>query len=269
MAEQVIVSQEAADTIALPYLQSGVCRYLEEPLDIYIEYIRVLNTLIIIVGFTYEDMHWYGMMPNQSKSAEADTFPDPKKAISEDPRMARPDRDAPHDDRRGGENRAFSNRDWEQANTPTDPERRRAFREKWAQTHLPNLPPRAGYHRCWVSTNHPTDTPARRIALGYNIIKLEDVKSAGWAPEASSVKDGGAVDGAVRWREMIGMECTDEDYQIYMREFHFDAPRDMARDIYAPLEEMAGRVREAGGRVEIGDGFQEMLRYRRQDKQFE
>ena len=70
MAEQVIVSQEAADTIALPYLQSGVCRYLEEPLDIYIEYIRVLNTLIIIVGFTYEDMHWYGMMPNQNKSAE-------------------------------------------------------------------------------------------------------------------------------------------------------------------------------------------------------
>lgn len=187
----------------------------------------------------------------------------------QDPRMARPDRDEARDDRRGGEERAFSRRDWEQANGPTDPERRRAFREKWAQTHLPNLPLKAGMHRCWVSTNHPTDTPARRIALGYEVIKLDDVRSAGWAPEAASVKDGGVLDGAVRWREMIGMQCPEQDYQDYMREFHHDQPRDMARDIYAPLEDTAQRIRDGGGRVELAEGFQEMTRYRRPDRQFE
>lgn len=193
----------------------------------------------------------------------------PATAAPEDPRMARPDRDEAHDDRRGGDSRAFSRRDWEQANAPTDPDRRRAFREKWSQTHLPNLPTKPGMHRCWVSTNHPTDTPARRIALGYEVIKLDDVRSAGWAPEAASVKDGGTLDGAVRWREMIGMQCPEEDYQDYMREFHHDQPRDMARDIYAPLEETAQRIREGGGKVELGDGFQEMMRYRRPDRQFE
>lgn len=205
------------------------------------------------------------MAQNTTKNAD----PTPPTKEAEDPRLARPDRDAPHDDRRGGENRAFSSRDWEEANRPTDPERRRAFREKWSQTLLPNLPPIPGMHVCWVSITHPSDTPARRVALGYSIITLDEVKSSGWAPEASSVKDGGTLDGAVRWREMIGMKCPEEDYQSYMREFHHDQPRDMARDIYAPLEETAQRVREAGGRVEMGDGFTEMMRYRRQDKQFE
>ena len=182
--------------------------------------------------------------------------------------MAR-DRDQERSDARPGDDRAFSRRDWEQANAPTDPERRRIFREKWAQTHLPNLPKKDGWHRCWVSTTHPTDTPARRIALGYRVITIDDLKGAAWAPEASSVKDGSAVDGAVRWREMLGMECTEDQYQEYMREFHADQPRDMARDIYAPLQSMAEEIRDRGGKIELGDGFADMARFRRQDRQFE
>ena len=192
-----------------------------------------------------------------------------EKAPTTDERMARPDRDAPHSDHRSGSSREFSNRDWEQANAPTDPEKRRAFRERWSQTHLPNLPPKEGFHRCWVSTNHPTDTPARRIALGYRVIMLDDVKTAGWAPEAASVKDGGNVDGAVRWREMIGMECTQDDYQSYMREFHFDQPRDMEKDIYNTLDQAAAEVGERGGRIDIGEGLREMIRFRRPPQQFE
>lgn len=191
------------------------------------------------------------------------------KAPAADERMARPDRDAPHDDRRAGSTREFTNRDWAQANAPTDPERRRAFRERWAQTHLPNLPKKEGWHRCWVSTNHPTDTPARRIALGYEVIKLEDIRGAGWAPEASSIKDGSSVDGAVRWREMIGMQCTEDDFQNFMREFHHDQPLDMVKDIYGNLEQASAEVRERGGRIEIGEGLTEMVRFRRPPQQFE
>ncbi len=192
-----------------------------------------------------------------------------KPAHNPDPRMARPDRDEPRSDGRGGDNRAFSNRDWEQANQPTDPERRRALREKFAQTHLPNLPKKDGFHRCWISTSHPTDTVARRVALGYRLLTMDDVRADGWAPEHSSVKDGGTVDNLVRWREMVGAEIPQDFYIELMREFHHDLPRDMARDIYAPLEETAQRVSEAGGRVELGDGFQEMMRHRRSDTQFE
>lgn len=189
-----------------------------------------------------------------------------------DERLNRRDRDDDYEDRDGRFNsREYSNRDWERANAPTDNARRRAFREKWAQSHLPNLPAREGFHRCWVSTSHPTDTPARRLALGFTILKLDQLvaEGAGWAPEASSVKDSGTLDGAVRWREMIGMECPEEYYQDYMREFHHDMPRDMARDIYEPLAELRERAQDQGGRMHVGDGFKEMQKFRRAPKQFE
>lgn len=196
-----------------------------------------------------------------------------KDSGSEDSRLNRRDRDDGYGDRDRGRfnSREFSNRDWENANAPTDPARRRAFRERWSQTHLPNLPVKDGWHRCWVSTNHPTDTPARRIALGYHIIKLEELEKegAGWAPEASSVKDGSQLDGVVRWREMVAMQCPEEDYQDYMREFHHDLPRDMARDIFEPLQDTAERVGEAGGRVNFGEGFKEMQQFKRPPRQFE
>lgn len=198
------------------------------------------------------------------------TAGDKGKPEQTDDRMARPDRDAPRSDARRGENRALSQREWETANAPTDPERRRAFREKWSATHLPNLPKKDGWHRCWISTNHPTDTVARRIALGYRILTLDDVKAAGWNPEQSSVKDAAPVDNVVRWREMVGAEIPEDEYYQIMREFHHDQPLDMMRDIYAPLEETADRVRESGGKVEFGDGFQEAMRGRRRsDVQFE
>lgn len=181
--------------------------------------------------------------------------------------------DAENEDLRRGEpeqqSRAMSQRQWDEANAPTDPERRRKFREKWAQTHLPNLPKKPGWHRAWVSSQHPTDTIARRVALGYKILTLADVEGTGWAPEQSSVKDGGNPDNVVRWREMVGVEIPEEEYQAIMREFHHDQPLDMARDIYAPLEDTAARIREGGGRVEMAEGFREMIRHRRSDRQFE
>lgn len=182
------------------------------------------------------------------------------------------DRDAPRPDYRGGEDRAFSQRDWEQANAPTDPDRRRQFREKWASTHLPNLPKKAGWHRCWVSTNHPTDTPERRLAVGYRYVQPEDLKAQGWVPQqVRPGKDGAQVadNDTVRWREMIAMECPEELYQQYMREFHNDMPRDSVRDIYAPLNELGERVAEQGGRLDLGDGIREAMKYRRPNKQFE
>jgi hypothetical protein len=165
--------------------------------------------------------------------------------------------------------RAMTQRQWDDANAPTDRERRRRFRDRWSQTHLPNLPLRPGWHRFWASESHSTDTPARRIALGYRVLQLSDLEGTGWAPEQGSVKDGQSVDGVVRWREMIGMEIPEEHYQEYMREFHHDQPMDMVRDIYAPLDAMASEIRERGGHMEFGDGDHNLRRRVRPDKQFE
>lgn len=191
----------------------------------------------------------------------------PEQAQS-DARLARPDRDDPHSDSRGGD-REFTNRDWEQANAPMDPERKRRFKELWTSTHLPNLPHKDGWHRCWVSTSHALDTVPRRIALGYRVIQIDELKTQGWTPEQASVKDGGSADGTVRWREMVGMEIPQDQYLDYMRFFHHEQPREMAASIYGGLEQAASEVRERGGRIDIGDGFGEMARHRRAPAQFE
>lgn len=185
-----------------------------------------------------------------------------------EPRMQR-DRDQERSDDRAGAGREFSNREWEQANAPSSREERRAFRERWSQTHLPNLPKKDGKHRCWVSTSHPTDTVARRVALGYRVLTLDDVKGSSWSPEASSVKDAASVDNTVRWREMVGMECSEELYQQYMREFHHDQPADMERDIVGQAEAAGEQIRDSGGRIEMGDGWKQMAQHRRAPKQFE
>lgn len=189
----------------------------------------------------------------------------------EDSRFNERSRDDDYPDRRGRfSSRDNDPRDWEE-NGPSDPERRRAFREKWAQTYLPNLPKKDGWHRCWVSTSNNTDTPARRLALGYTFVTEQDIEGAGWAPEAGRVKDGSYMDGAVRWREMVAMQCPEELYQEYMREFHYEMPREAVSDIFEPLAELNERGRRQGARVTMTedlDAIRQMYR-RRAPKEFE
>lgn len=174
---------------------------------------------------------------------------------------------------RDGEDREYSNRDWEVENAPSDPERRRKFRERWAQTYLPNLPTKPGWHRCWVNSKHSTDTVPSRIARGYQLVKAEDLKTQGWNyAEYNSDRDAGTTsDGNVHWREMIAMEIPEDMYQEAMREFHHDEPYEMARDIMEPFTdgEVNGRIREAGGRIDMAGGSKDMIRFRRPPRQFE
>ncbi len=189
----------------------------------------------------------------------------------QDTRMNHRDRDADYASRdQDRSSREFSNSDWDDANAPTDPESRRRFRERYAQTHLPNLPKKNGWHRYWASGSHATNTPERLKTLGYRVLTTQQLNDEGaaWTPEAASVKDAAAVDGVVRWREMVGMECPEQLYQQYMREFHHDLPRDMARDIFEPLQDIAERV--AGrGNVNFTEDFKDVQRFRRPPKQFE
>jgi hypothetical protein len=212
-------------------------------------------------------------MVQRSKNLDGMSPLDPNdKAEVEDSRMSHNtrDRDDTYGDRGGFNSREMSNRDWENANAPTDPASRRAFRERYAQTHLPNLPHKDGWHRFWATTSHATNTPSRLLSLGYRYLTMQQLEAEGaqWHPEQASTKDASTNDGQVRWREMIGMECPEALYQQYMREFHHDLPRDMARDIFDPLQDLGERV--AGrGNVNFTEDFKEVQRFRRPPKQFE
>lgn len=178
-------------------------------------------------------------------------------------------RDGGFDEARGGD-RAYSNEDWERAAGPTDPEVRRRIREVFDDTMLPNLPRKAGWHRCWVSTTHNNDTPQRRVRLGYRFIKYDDIKAEGWGSDEYAVKDASHVMvGCVMWREMIAMETPEENFLAIMRELHHDQPMEQARGIYDSLAAASEEVTDRGGRVTMAPGMETLKTYMRPPKQFE
>jgi len=178
-----------------------------------------------------------------------------------DERMARTD--APHDggyrdgDNIGEQYKSLHDKAYDQV----DYERRRKLRDQWdGERVLPNLPDSQQWHRCWVSTTHPIDTPQRRKRFGYRFVKIDDVKEQGWATDEVAVKDGQFM-GAVQWRELIAMEIPMETYIDYMTIYHFDIPQEQAMGIVENLDALDEQIRgKRYGRIELEEATAEMRR---------
>lgn len=140
-----------------------------------------------------------------------------------------------------------------------DLERRRKLRELWDERILPDLPDNTEWHRCWVSTNHPIDTPQRRKRFGYRFVPVDDVRAQGWSADMEAVKDG-QFSGCVMWRELVGMEIPMQTYFDYMHIYHFDMPQEQARSIVENLDALDDRMRGKGGRVELEEAMETMRR---------
>ena len=56
-------------------------------------------------------------------------------------------------------------------------ERLEAFRDKWQNSALPDLPKDAipGFHLCWLSTTNTYDSIDKRMALGYEPVKAGEL----------------------------------------------------------------------------------------------
>jgi len=56
-------------------------------------------------------------------------------------------------------------------------ERLDAFRDKWANSALPDLPENVipGMHLCWLSTTNTYDSIDKRMALGYEPVKASEL----------------------------------------------------------------------------------------------
>jgi len=52
-------------------------------------------------------------------------------------------------------------------------ERRRMFRDEFAQEALPNAPEIPGFHCCWLSTTHQYDPIHKRMRIGYTPVKAD------------------------------------------------------------------------------------------------
>lgn len=135
----------------------------------------------------------------------------------------------------------------------SDEERLEMFRHQMFNDALPDLPPIPGYHVCWLTTTNPRDSIQKRMQLGYEPIRADEIPGM----EMASVKTGEYA-GMIGVNEMLAFKLKESLYQAFMREVHYDAPnREEER-----LSEVADRIRsdmeKAGSALIEDEGYQEL-----------
>ena len=130
-----------------------------------------------------------------------------------------------------------------------------AFRDKWANSALPDIPKDTlkGFHLCWLSTTNTYDTIDKRIALGYEPVKATEL---GVGFEALGKLNSGKFDGCVSCNEMILFKIPEELYQSVMKMLHWEMPLEHQTNITSSLRGAAGE--DKGGRTLLEGGLLEM-----------
>jgi hypothetical protein len=156
----------------------------------------------------------------------------------------------------GRENRASHDKSREapEETFVSSDERRKMWKDEWAQSALPNAPDLPGWHVCWLSTTNSYDSIDKRIRLGYVPVKADEVPGY----ENYRVKAGEHV-GYIACNEMLLFKIPMEHYQEIMAHFHHDAPLEEANKIRVQAESL--QQRDSSGknlsRTE-GDGIEQL-----------
>lgn len=139
------------------------------------------------------------------------------------------------DSRLGSDSRRDRRRDAslaEDGRTLSDEVRLDEFRRANVNNVLPNIPKIRGYHVCWLTTKHPSDTIAARMRMGYEIIRPAEI------PEYKSMSMKTSEYGnVIQCNEMIAAKIPLNLYEMYMRENHHDAPLAEEQKLVDALEE--------------------------------
>jgi len=120
------------------------------------------------------------------------------------------------------------------------------FRNSFYQAVLPDLPKIPGFHVCWLTTNNPGDSIARRTRLGYEPIHADEVPGY----EAISLKTGEYA-GCIGVNEMIAFKLPLHLYEGYMRYSHHELPlqeEQKLRAVKDRIVEEAAQVAKHGAR---------------------
>jgi len=134
-------------------------------------------------------------------------------------------------------------------------ERVAAFRDKWQNSALPDLPNGVlpGFHLCWLSTTNTYDSIDKRIALGYEPVKASDL---GKGFEGLGKMSSGKFEGCISCNEMVLFKLPEDVYQEVMRMLHLEDPLEHQRNITAQVRNTAEERK--GGRSLLEGGLLEM-----------
>lgn len=135
----------------------------------------------------------------------------------------------------------------------SDDDRLEMFRAQLFNDALPDLPDLPGYHVCWLTTTNPRDPIHRRIQLGYEPVKAEEVPGMGHA----SVKTGEYV-GMIAVNEMLAFKLPESLYQRFMKEAHYDAPLREEDKLAEVADSIRAQAEKSGSRLIEGDGMDDL-----------
>jgi hypothetical protein len=153
----------------------------------------------------------------------------------------------------GRQSREVEDRKVSENRNVTDDDRLEMFRAQLFNDALPDLPDMPGYHVCWLTTTNPRDPIHRRIQLGYEPIKADEVPGM----EFASIKTG-EWSGLIGVNEMIAFKLPLGLYQRFMQEAHHDAPLREENKLAETAEIMRQQAEGSGSTLFEGDGLQEM-----------
>ena len=136
-------------------------------------------------------------------------------------------------------------------------ERLDAFRDKWQNSALPDIPGSAipGMHLCRLSTTNTYDSIDKRMALGYEPVKASDL---GKGFEGLGKMSSGKFEGCITCNEMILFKLPEDVYQEVMHLLHLEDPLEHQRNITANVRDTADGKK--GGRSILEGGLLEMER---------
>lgn len=151
------------------------------------------------------------------------------------------------------ETRRSQDRDVTENREVTEDDRLEMFRNALFNDALPDLPELPGYHMCWLTTTNARDPIHRRMQLGYEPVRPEEVPGMAHA----SIKTGEYA-GFIGVNEMLAFKLPMSLYQRFMQEAHHDAPLREEDKLAEVAEIMREQAERAGTTMYEGDGMQEM-----------
>jgi hypothetical protein len=155
----------------------------------------------------------------------------------------------------GRQNRAMEDRAVTEDRVLSDDERVEMFQHALFAEVLPSLPPIKGYRTIWLTTTNQTDIIPRRMALGYEPVKPEDVPGWGGSPLKS-----GEYSGFIGVNEMLAFKIREELWFRFMAEAHHHAPNREAEKLTSAIDGLKDNARRLGGRLVEAKDQEENLR---------
>lgn len=122
-------------------------------------------------------------------------------------------------DSRGSRESADNYRETTDGTSTSTTERLLNFRDEWTANALPNPPALPGYHLCWLSTTNNADPIHKRIRMGYEPVRAEEVPGF----EHYKMKSG-EYEGVVSCNEMVLFKLPEDIHREMMSYFHHEKP---------------------------------------------